>query len=89
VLDTFAADPGLRHSTDWFSRSGSLVNYARIGDTHFVAVVERPYPGPVRLLALHPVATAASLAALAAGLALARRLPRPGSAARTRAAASA
>jgi serine/threonine-protein kinase len=73
VLGAFAADRQTRQATDWLSATGSLVNYARIGDTHYVAVVERPYPAPVRLIALHPIATAGTLAALAACLGLSRR----------------
>jgi serine/threonine-protein kinase len=84
VLDAFARSPGFRQATDWFSATGSLVNYARIGDTHFVAVVERPYPAPLRLAALHPLASAAAAASLALCLGLARRLPRRGDAAAAR-----
>jgi serine/threonine-protein kinase len=76
LLAAFAHDRDLRQATDWLSAGGRLVNYARIGDSHYVAVVERPYPAPLRLVALHPLAAAATLAAVAACLGLARRLPR-------------
>jgi serine/threonine protein kinase len=76
TLKTFAAQPDLRHATDWLSASGSMINYARIGDTHYVAVLERPYPAPVRLVARHPLVAAATIAAVVAVLGIVRRVHR-------------
>jgi serine/threonine-protein kinase len=75
-LKALAADPGLRQTTDWFSASGSMINYARIGDTHYVAVLERPYPEPIRLVVRHPLATVATIALVSAAFAALRRVPR-------------
>jgi hypothetical protein len=76
TLDAFADDPGRRQATDWFSATGSLIHYARIGDTHYVAVLEQPYPAPVRLVAKHPLVTATVIAVAIAALGLLRRMPR-------------
>jgi serine/threonine-protein kinase len=76
MLEAFANDSALRQATDWFSAIGALVHYARIGDTQYVAVLDRSYPGPVRFLALHPLSGLVLLGVLALGLALIRRLPR-------------
>jgi serine/threonine-protein kinase len=76
TLDAFADDAGRRQATDWFSATGSLIHYARIGDTHYVAVLEQPYPAPVRLIAKHPLATATAIAVAIAAFGLLRRMPR-------------
>jgi serine/threonine-protein kinase len=72
TLAAFARDPGLRQAADPLTRDGCLVTYARVGDSHFVAVVERLYPWPVSALVRHPLAAGAVLAALAAGAVLLR-----------------
>jgi serine/threonine-protein kinase len=52
VAGDFEADPRLRHSTDSFFRAGRLwlADYARAGDTHFVALAEQPYPWEVDIV---------------------------------------
>ncbi len=76
-LRDFAADPGLTSAADLLGPRGSFVHYARVGGSHFVVFVERPYPWPLDRLLERPLLWGLALAAacLAAGL-LSRR-PRP------------
>src|SRR5205085_8879272 len=46
-LRTFAADPTLAAASDPLGPHGSFVHYVRVGDSHFVILVERPYPWPL------------------------------------------
>jgi eukaryotic-like serine/threonine-protein kinase len=73
-LRDFAADPGLTSASDLLGPRGSFVHYARVGDSHFVTFVERPYPWPLDRLLERPLLWGLLLttAFLAAGL-LSRR----------------
>jgi tRNA A-37 threonylcarbamoyl transferase component Bud32 len=78
VLDVFNAEPELRHRTDSYFHGGRLwlADYARAGQTHFVAFAEQPYPWEVDLV----LWGAAAGAVLALGVALrwaGARRPRP------------
>jgi eukaryotic-like serine/threonine-protein kinase len=72
-LAAFAHDSALRESVDPFSRGGFLVTSARVGDSHFVALVERPYPWPIHMLLRYPLQTAVLLAGVVLVLVVARR----------------
>jgi serine/threonine-protein kinase len=74
-LRAFAADPGLTAAADPFGPRGTFVHFARVGDSHFVVFVERPYPWPLGLLLERPAAGGLVLAGAALALAwLSRRL---------------
>jgi serine/threonine protein kinase len=70
ALDDFAGDPALREAADKFPGSGCLVDYARVGDSHFVAIVETAYPWPVGWFFQQPVWRAVALGVLLAALVL-------------------
>jgi serine/threonine-protein kinase len=53
-LAGFANDPSRREATDVLSRNGIWVNFARVGDSPFVIVVEHPYPRMLHWLAEAP-----------------------------------
>jgi serine/threonine-protein kinase len=63
VLRDFERDPARRTAVDAFS-GGSFVHYARVGESHFVALVEQPYPWPVPLVQRRPRACLAVVALL-------------------------
>jgi serine/threonine-protein kinase len=67
VLEAFARDPTLRQAADKLSARGSLVNYARVGDSHFVVIVEQPYPWPICLLLQRPLACGGILLVVVGG----------------------
>src|SRR5262249_5129649 len=46
-LRRFAEDPTLRETTLRLTDDGGFVDYARVGDTHFVVMAPRPYPRPL------------------------------------------
>jgi hypothetical protein len=54
-LNAFAADSTLREDSERFSGRGSFLHYARVGDSHFVVMVEHPYPWPVGFLSRIPL----------------------------------
>jgi hypothetical protein len=64
VLDTFANDRSRTDAAVVFGPDGSFAHFARVGDTHFVAMVERSWPVPVNLLLLAPVVSAVAFAVL-------------------------
>jgi tRNA A-37 threonylcarbamoyl transferase component Bud32 len=68
ALGAFDADPQVRSRTDSFFRGGRLwlADYARAGDTHFVALAEQPYPWEVDIILWG--AAVGALAAIAAAL---------------------
>jgi serine/threonine-protein kinase len=74
-LRQFAEGPGLMSAADLLGPRGSFVHYARVGDSHFVVFVERPYPWPLDRLLERPLVWGLALttAFLAVGL-LSRRL---------------
>jgi hypothetical protein len=76
-LRAFSADPTRTRAADPFGPHGTFVHYARVGDSHFVVLVERPYPWPLNLLLERPAGSGLVLggAILAAAL-LSRRLRR-------------
>jgi hypothetical protein len=76
-LRAFAADRALTHAVDLFGPRGTFVHYARVGDSHFVVLVERLYPWPLHWLLERPAGSSLALggAFLAAAL-LSRRLRR-------------
>jgi serine/threonine-protein kinase len=77
ALRAFAADPARVTATDVFGPRGTFVHYARVGDSHFVVFVERPYPWPLNLLLERPVASGLALAGTLLAVALlSRRLRR-------------
>ncbi len=49
TLEHLENDRTKAQATDRLS-SGSVVDYARVGDSHFVVVVEQPYPWPLNVL---------------------------------------
>lgn len=49
-LQTFASTAGLKLSTNFLTRDGGFVNYARVGETQFVVLIEQPYPWPINWL---------------------------------------
>jgi serine/threonine-protein kinase len=55
-LQAFVDDPELRQATDNFGRNGTFAHYARVAASHFVVIVERPYPWPLNRLLHHPLA---------------------------------
>jgi hypothetical protein len=55
-LRSFAADPDLTRAADLLGPRGTFVHYARVGDSHFVVCVERPYPWPLDRLLERPLA---------------------------------
>jgi serine/threonine-protein kinase len=69
--------PTRRTAVDPFGPRGTFVHYARVGDSHFVAFVERPYPWPLGMLLERPVVSSLAVggAFLAVAL-LSRRLRR-------------
>jgi serine/threonine-protein kinase len=69
-LRAFAADPSLKRAADPLGPGGTFVHYARVGDSHFVVLVERPYPWPLGPLLRRPLMGGLTLATafLAAGL---------------------
>ncbi len=73
-LRDFAADPARTTAADPFGPRGTFVHYARAGDSHFVVLVERPYPWPLGLLLERPLASGVALGGAAlAVIALSRR----------------
>jgi serine/threonine-protein kinase len=50
TLRGFANNRWRVQATDRFPGNGGFVDYARVGDSHFVVVVEQPYPWPINLL---------------------------------------
>jgi hypothetical protein len=76
-LRAFSADLTLAIAADLIGPRGSFVHYARVGDSHFVILVERLYPRPLNLLLERPLRSGLALggAFLAAAL-LSRRLRR-------------
>ena len=51
------ADPARTTASDLLGPRGTFVHYARVGESHFVVLVERPYPWPVGLLLERPLGT--------------------------------
>jgi eukaryotic-like serine/threonine-protein kinase len=76
TLSAFGTDAALRQTTSGLGGRGSLVSYARVGDSNFVAVVERPYPWPVTALLRRPIASSAFLGFILACLLMGRRFRR-------------
>jgi serine/threonine-protein kinase len=76
-LRAFSADLTLAAAADLIGPRGTFVHYARVGDSHFVILVERLYPWPLNLLLDRPLSSGLALggAFLAAAL-LSRRLRR-------------
>ena len=72
-LRAFAADPALTTAADPFGPRGSFVHYARVGDSHFVVYVERPYPWPLGLLLERPVSAGLVLTGAAVAVVLLSR----------------
>jgi hypothetical protein len=74
-LQAFAADPLLIAAADVFGPRGTFVHYARVGDSHFVAFVERLYPWPLNFILERPIGSSvAVVGALVATVFLSRRL---------------
>jgi serine/threonine-protein kinase len=75
LLRAFEEDGTRRRASETFLRGGRLwfADCARVGDSHFVAVVEQPYPWEVNLIGWAGLAAAAVAVALAARWAVARR----------------
>jgi serine/threonine-protein kinase len=67
-LRDFAADPARTTAADLFGPRGTFVHYARAGDSHFVVLVERPYPWPLGLLLQRPLASGVGMGAAALAL---------------------
>jgi serine/threonine-protein kinase len=49
------ANPARTTASDMLGPRGTFVHYARVGESHFVVLVERPYPWPVGLLVERPL----------------------------------
>jgi hypothetical protein len=49
-LASFCSSGQKDQAAEWFSTDGCMVNYARIGNSPFVVMVEQPYPWPLNLL---------------------------------------
>jgi serine/threonine-protein kinase len=75
-LRAFAADPGLASAADLLGPRGAFVHYARVGDSHFVVFVERPYPWPLDRLLGRPLLGGLLLSAAFLAAALLSRRPR-------------
>jgi serine/threonine protein kinase len=73
TLAAFSADAGLRQAGHDFAGSGCFLSFARVGDSDFVAVVERPYPWPVALLLRQPLGSVAVLGIVVVGVLAGRR----------------
>jgi serine/threonine protein kinase len=54
TLARFAIDAAIKEEADHFSQNGSLIDYARVGDSHFIVIVERLYPWPIQAVARRP-----------------------------------
>jgi hypothetical protein len=50
-------DPARTTATDLLGPRGTFVHYARVGESHFVVLVEQSYPWPVGLLLERPLAS--------------------------------
>jgi serine/threonine-protein kinase len=55
MLRRFTTDPALVEAADAFGPHGSFVHYARVGDSHFIVRVERPYAWPLNRLLERPL----------------------------------
>jgi serine/threonine-protein kinase len=56
-LRAFSVDPTLATTADVIGPRGTFVHYARVGDSHFVILVERLYPWPLNWLIDRPLAS--------------------------------
>ena len=75
MLRRFTTDPALVEAADAFGPHGSFVHYARVGDSHFIVRVERPYAWPLNMLLERPLLSGSVVAALfLATVYLSRRL---------------
>src|SRR5262249_52820946 len=61
ALEAFAHDPALKQSADRFNNRGGFVHYARVGESHFVVLVEQLYPWPVSTVLQRPLACGLAL----------------------------
>jgi serine/threonine-protein kinase len=52
-LEAFAREPDRQSLADHITGSGGCADYVRVGQTHFVAVVEKEYPPPLCYLLAH------------------------------------
>jgi serine/threonine-protein kinase len=79
VLTALAAGAEVDYTAERFSATGCMVNFARIGDSPFVVIVQQPYPWPMNLLLRPPwLWTLAGIVVLAGLWSVARRhRPRP------------
>jgi serine/threonine-protein kinase len=53
-LNLLASEPARHEVSDRLAGEGSFMHYARVGDSGFVVMVERPYPWPIGLLLRAP-----------------------------------
>jgi serine/threonine-protein kinase len=56
-LAAFASEPERREDSDKVTDRGCFLNYARVGDSGFVAIVEQPYPWPFAVIMRIPITT--------------------------------
>ena len=67
------ADPARTTASDLLGPRGTFVHYARVGESHFVVLAERPYPWPVGLLLERPVSAGLVLTGAAVAVVLLSR----------------
>jgi hypothetical protein len=67
VLDAIGRDPSMHEVADRLSAEGGTVNYARVGDSPFVVIVEQPYPWPVSVLGRRPLGCGLAVVLLVLG----------------------
>jgi hypothetical protein len=73
TLAAFVKDLTLRQAANACSGNGCLVSFARVGDSHFVAMVERPYPWPLGLILRQPLGYVIGFGLMLAFLGMVRR----------------
>jgi serine/threonine protein kinase len=67
-LQDFAENPALQQAADALGPKGAFVHYVRVGDSHFVVIVKRPYPWPFHDLFQQPFGWSLALASVCLGL---------------------
>src|SRR5262249_12856998 len=73
TLEAFAGNSALKQAADMLSGRGGFVHYARVGDSHFVVLVEQLYPWPIPLLLQRPLMCGLALVLAVAGASVAPR----------------